>query len=781
MQQRLFILLVVCISGLRCLAFHIVGGELYYDYLGDDNYKITLKMYRDCSSSSAAPYDDPLVLYVYDADKNLIQSVEIPFPGSIVIDPDLTNPCMLHPPEVCVEEAIYTTTLNLPPSSGGYDLVYQRCCRNSSIININSPDATGATYWEHMPDPGSMENSSPRFTEFPPIVICGNYPISFNHAASDPDGDELVYELYAPYAGGSPDYPTPSPASPPPFYNVNYASGFSAAYPMDASPALSIDASTGLLTGTPTAFGQYVVGIAVKEYRDGQLIGTHLRDFQFNVTDCEPAIGAVTPASVSNCADLTIDFENDSYGTTEFYWDFGVDGINTDTSTLKEPTYTYPDTGSYNVMLVAFPGQTCSDTVYSTVHIYPHLIAGISYTSACATHLLSFNDASTTDHGSLTDWQWDFGDGNSSGLQDPVHIYAAGGTYTVTLEVENDVGCREEVNADVLVYPLPQVDFSIENDCLDQMAVFTDMSIAGTGYDITDLSWQINDEALGTGPAASYFFDTTGIYAITLMAETDAGCLDSLTQYLHIDSPLVASLTPDTIMCELDTLQLNAKSGSSFLWSPDYHISDTHVFNPLVYPDKTTLYTVIVSDKCSSDTGQVLVEVLPAPDIQASPADTTIYKNEVVQLYAGDGVRYTWTPAAYLSDAQYAEPAATPPNSITYTVYVVGANGCDNTDTVQIHTVNDCWKYYTVPNAFSPNGDGLNDMFSVVSSGDEIVPGFVIYNRWGEVVYQANDLRNGWDGNSNGKQQENGVYFFVLTLECDGLYESLQGMVTLLR
>lgn len=781
MQQRIVIFFLFVFGFLHLQAFHIVGGELYYDCLGGNDYRITIKMYRDCDAADAAPFDDPLTLYIYDAAQNLFQEIDIPFPGSEYIDPDLTNPCLVNPPDICVEEAVYTTIVNLPSSAGGYDLVYQRCCRNSSIINLSAPDETGATYWEHIPDPGDFCNSSPRFNEFPPIVICGNYPLLFDHSATDPDGDELVYEFYAPFQGGTPGIPIPTPAEPPPFYTVNYETGFSYDYPMTSDPALSIDASTGFLTGTPAAFGQFVVGISVKEYRDGELIGTHRRDFQFNVTDCEPAITAVTPDEVNNCSDFTIDFENDSYGTTEFFWDFGVPGITTDTSSETEPTYTYPDTGTYIVMLIAFPGETCSDTTYSTINVYPQLIADFSFESVCALQELQFTDASTTDHGYLTDWSWNFGDGENASEQNPSHIFDAGGTYTVELMVENDVGCTEEITLSVVVYPLPAVDFTIEDDCLDQLGTFTDISNIDAGYSITAWNWNVNDEEISTASAATYFFDTTGIYSITLSATTNVLCVDSITHYLQIDSPLVAELTPDTTICELDTIQLFARSGITYTWSPNESISDIHAYNPFIYPSETITYSVIVCDHCSCDTGYITVDVLPAPDINATPPDTTVFKNEPVQLYAEGAERYSWIPAAFLSDAQSPEPVSTPPNDITYKVYAVGFNGCDNTDTVHINTVSDCWRNYSMPNAFSPNGDGLNDVFRIVTTGDENVPGFAIFDRWGEMVFHSTKLTEPWDGTSNGKDQENGVYYYLLTAECEGVYETLYGTVTLLR
>lgn len=773
------IFFIVC--AIKSQAFHIVGGELFYTCLGDNQYEITLKMYRDCNAVEGAPFDDPLAIYIYTSAGVLYDSIVIGFPGSEVLDPELSNPCMTHPPDVCVEEAIYKETITLPGSIGGYDLVYQRCCRNSSCVNIEEPDDTGATYWEHIPDPDASCNSSPRFNEFPPIVICANYPLVFDHSATDPDGDELVYELCSSFAGGSSVTPTPKPASPPPFDNVIYTPGYSALDPMDASPSIAIDPVSGLLTGTPTALGQYVVGICVKEYRDGILIGTHIRDFQFNVTDCEPPLTAVIPdEEINNCTDYTVHFTNDSYGTDTFYWDFGVPLITSDISTETEPTYTYPDTGTYTVMLIAFPGEDCSDTDYATVNIYPQLLADFSGGEDCALQEISFTDLSTTDHGFLTDWNWDFGDGATSIDQNPSHTYADGGTYTVTLDVKNDLGCITSMSQSVLIYPLPEIAFDIENDCLNETAIFTDLSTIPSPYSITEREWYVDDVFIGDDFYANYIFNAVGIYSVTLISETDKGCLDSLTHFISIKPDIVAELTADTTICEFDSVQLFAKSGISYLWSPDEYISDNEIFNPYVFPVETTTYSVIVSDACSSDTGYVTINVLPAPDINATPEDTTIYKGESVELYAGGGIYYGWWPPVYMNDQYSANPVVNPETSLDYIVHVTAENGCDNYDTVTIHTILLC-NDYKIPNAFSPNGDGVNDVFRIVTTGDHSVPGFTIFDRWGEIVFHSTSLEQAWDGTHEGKDQENGVYIYMITIECDKQYETRSGTITLLR
>lgn len=758
---------------------------MYYDCLGDNTYKVTLKIYRDCYSEGAE-FDDPLYLYVYNSSGILQQEIAIALLSSTYIDPDLTNPCIVDPPDICVEEGIYETIINLPDSYGGYDLVYQRCCRNSSIVNLDVPDSQGATYWAHIPDPGEICNSSPRFTAFPPVIICGGYAFEFDHSAIDPDGDSLVYALCDPFLGGSITAPIPTPdteppVGPPPFSTLDYATGYSATYPMDASPEMAIDAATGLITGTPTAFGQFVVGICIQEFRDGVLIETHLRDFQFNVTDCTPALYADFPEEINNCDDLTIHFDNNSYGTDSYYWDFGVTGIASDVSTVFEPEYTYPDTGTYTVMLVANPGTLCADTMFSEVQIYPHLHADFNYEAACARQLLYFDDASVTDHGVLDQWIWDFGGGHTSTLQNPSQAFETAGTFPVTLKVKNDVGCTKEITKYVTVYPAPQAEFTWDNHCLGQTANLMDNSSIPDIYSVAAGEWYLPGEATATdGLSTSLHFDTAGVYEVTYIAISDKGCSDTVTHYITVAPHVVAELQADTTICVHDTVQLMVRNGSEYQWTPVYNISDANAFNPYVYPEVSTLYTVNVSDGCTSDTTSVFIEVLPEPVITAWP-DTAVYRYEPVQLSVeSDAVAFSWWPETDVNNPGIAEPTAYPSETSAFIVTATGANGCTNTDTISIVVWYRCDRF-EIPNAFSPNGDGLNDVFRIVTFGDDAVENFSIFNRWGQRVFETDNIVNAWDGSCDGKDQETGVYFYIIKIQCEGERQTLSGTVTLLR
>ncbi|MFM7726705.1 MAG: hypothetical protein ACKO7B_08385, partial [Flavobacteriales bacterium] len=176
-------------------AAHIVGGEIYYDYLGNNQYLITLVVYRDCESTT--PFDDNASLGVFEtATGDLYDSFNMSLGNADVsnMPPILQNPCNLLPPQVCIEQAIYTINVTLPPISGGYTLAYQRCCRGNGIDNL-LVDQQGMTLSTTIPDAEDINggtNSSARFTDLPPVSLCRGSEFYFDHGATDPDGDELV-------------------------------------------------------------------------------------------------------------------------------------------------------------------------------------------------------------------------------------------------------------------------------------------------------------------------------------------------------------------------------------------------------------------------------------------------------------------------------------------------------------------------------------------------------------------------------------------------------------
>ncbi len=555
-------------------ATHIVGGEIYYDNLGGNNYKIHMKVYRDCING-VPPFDDPAFFTIFNASGGVVTTLNVSLTSSITVPPTNNSPCAPAANGVaCVEEAIYETTINLPPLIGGYYIVYQRCCRNGTILNLINPGNVGATYWEHIPGPEVVTvNSSPRFNFRPPIYICANNPIAFDHSAIDPDGDSLVYSLCTPFDGLNTLCPVIDPANvncpaantPPPYISVPFVAPYSSSYPLASSPAININPVTGFLNGSPNILGQWVVGVCVSEYRQGVLIGTHHRDFQFNVINCPFVVqaGIVSQTTSNNgqgtgyCNGFTVTFSNASTLGTTYHWDFGVSSTLADTSNLFNPIFTFPAPGDYTVTLIANPSNLCADTTFQVFHIHPLLSPSfLQPTNQCLNGNL-FNFAaggSYQGNGTIT---WNFGNNAVPLTANTVSVnnvtYSLPGINTVSLTVAEN-GCTATVTHTLEVAQNPVANIGSYPTIGCSPLTFTVQNQSTTGPYITYL-WSFSDGTTSTNISPTITFVNPGVYSFTLSAMSNQVCIDT-TNMASVSSITVAptpiaqfNVTPNDIQC----------------------------------------------------------------------------------------------------------------------------------------------------------------------------------------------------------------------------------------
>ncbi|MFN0033494.1 MAG: HYR domain-containing protein [Saprospiraceae bacterium] len=378
-------------------ATHIVGGGVTYECIGSVGnnriYRFTMKVYRDCLNGQA-PLDDPAHMAIYTGNfqvNSLFDAFDVDLAS--VQEVTINQPdCIDNLPEICLQEATYTWEVTLPVINQSYLIEYQRCCRTDAITNIENPGGTGATYYvEITPASQQLCNSSPAFSNFPPVVICNNYPLEVDYSATDSDGDQLVYSFCAPFAGGGEfgngcSSPSPEPPCPPPFDEVIFiAPDYTPEEPMGGDPLIQINAQTGIISGTPHLNGQYVVGVCVQEFRDGVLLSVTRRDFQFNVADCAPQVTALVQYDevvgvqsyvIKQCGDSkTVTIVNESLPpanieTFEWVFDLGNGNI-LENSTDFDLTVDFPSFGTYNGILVLNEGLDCGDTAFIQVRLYP--------------------------------------------------------------------------------------------------------------------------------------------------------------------------------------------------------------------------------------------------------------------------------------------------------------------------------------------------------------------------------------------------------------------------
>lgn len=490
----------------------------------------------------------------------------------------INSPCVVPPTNVCYDVVTYVDTLTLPPIPGGYQLAYQRCCRNSTILNIITPLATGATYYATIPDTNVVVvNSNPVFNNWPPPFICSQTPFVFDHSATDPDGDSLYYELFLPFEGADQTIPMPQPPNNPPYASVIWNPPYSLIDMLGGAVPLTINPNTGLLTATPGPLGQFVVGMKVSEYRNGVFLSETKRDFQFNVVPCGNITVASLVAPNFSCESFTASFINNSVGAGSYLWNFGDLTTTSDTSSFITPTYTYPDTGVYIVSLIAFSNinPLCNDTSYGAVTILPEFVQTMSFSNEPCTQNVIFSSTTLLDSTNNVVFDWNFGNGaGTSNQQNPTYTYPDTGTYSVTLisYSPTNPGCNDTGTVILTIFP----EFTT-NGSLAPLACSADVNFFGnSSYDNLFLVHYVWDFGDGSGASnqqnSTYTYPNDGNYFPTLIAYTDSPACGDTTQLAVVVYP--AFFAEESVIdkrCVYDievtsTTSLDNILTTSFLW-----------------------------------------------------------------------------------------------------------------------------------------------------------------------------------------------------------------------
>lgn len=606
-SNKIFVVLMALIFGFllpqAAEATHIVGGDISYKCLGFNQYEITLTIRRDCDNGEE-PFDKIAKVGIFDGYGNLIPwlgvggLVSLESPQIDTVDTSLAGNCEFIGSSVCVEQAIYKGTVTLPFRNYGYYLAHQRCCRNASLINIVDPLLTGSTYYTQITEEAlNVCNDSPSFKKWPDLYICANQTLVFDHSASETDGDSLVYSLCSPKLGASFEEPNPTPPAGPPYDNVIFKPPFSSNDPMGGIP-LQIDSKTGVLTANPNAIGQYVIGVCVSEYRDGKLISTTIRDFEYNVRVCTEGPKAAFETPDLTCDGLTVEFKNQSTGADSYKWNFNVPSTDLAFSSVEEnPTFTFPSEGNYVVSLEAIRNiDGCSYTVYDTIGVYTSEIsASFEYTlENCVSDStrFQFTDTSTDPEYPVVSWIWEFTDNNGFNKnvyeQNPLVLLPVNDEVKVTFTAISESGCKSTVtkvvDADVLDLEILASSTMICEG--DTMAILSDVNC--------DVSYSIE-------PSTNTFFnaDDCNIYIAPLEDQnyviyaTNGVCSDSTTLKVQVIKKSEIAIEGIFSSCS-DSIIANVTGG---LEGNQFEWSYTEEFSPLIGDMTENLAVTFPNDK----------------------------------------------------------------------------------------------------------------------------------------------------------------------------------------
>jgi gliding motility-associated-like protein len=610
------------------------------------------------------------------------------------------------------------------------------------------------------------------------------------------------------------------------------------------------------------------------------LLSSTNRDFQFNVTLCEPTVIVTIPEQTTFCDGLTFSFSQNSIGASSFYWDFGDPTTDDDWSTDANPSWTYADTGVYVVTLIANPGWTCADTVSTLYAAYPELQpsiiqsdfecinntgwynfeAGGDFTEN-ATYSWSFTTSGPTQSSSLPNPEniqfdpeasftatltvadngcettvtetytpppppvaavpeqetfcggltygfenlsqfadtffWDFGDGQGTSTEiTPEYTYADTGVYTVTLTAMAPFTCPHTTTVTLDVYWLLDAFFAApEPQC------FTghNFSFFGSGTEESTAvyEWSVEGQANTTQSTSqnllNVVWEAHGVYDVTLTV-TANGCVDSIAWPVEVIQDPTINFSGGGTGCPPFLVHFNNQSftatTASYLWSfgdggTSTQANPQHIYEfPGVFDVTLTMITGGGCQQNLTMTSNNAVTSHPLPlaglDIEPNTVDILEPNISITDLsqgaischyYFGDGVTSDdCNPEHSYQSAGYFDVVQTVTNEF----------GCTATGFGQVLVEG---TLFYAPNAFTPDQDGVNDVWLPRVTGYTAYD-LRVFNRWGEVIFFTTDGNEPWIGNVKGNAHyaPDGVYFYkCIVHDLKGLPHVFEGHITLIR
>ncbi|MBC9930697.1 PKD domain-containing protein [Chitinophaga qingshengii] len=584
--------------------------------------------------------------------------------------------------------------------------------------------------------------------------------------------------------------------------------------------------------------------------------------------------GSFTATPVQGCVPLAVNMTAVANKTTNFQWDFD-DGTVLKTQAPVAPAHTYTKAGIYTPRVSLIDDKGCAVKADGNDKIVvDNAVADFTadISAACGGGTVLFKNTSTSVTNDLLGLpyssKWTYTPPNTSTGTNGSFTYPQPGTYSVTLEITSNYGCKDQKTLPVVVPTQPQATVTpIPPFCIEgtiQLRGSETKNLPGTKW-----KWQVGNTQEFDVPAPPAFtFNTVGTTPVKLtITNADGTCPATATTnivvhpapglrptpaeatickgigqqlYANTDFNATVSWTPynisdatsknpvvkpdkdmiynvqatsefgcksnssvkvsviqpfriyalDASICLGQSVQMQSGGALRYNWSPSSGLDRTDIPDPIAKPAATTTYQVVGYDNagCFTDTAKATVTVRPTPQINLGP-DMEIASGSVVPIPAvgsSDIVKVSWTPITYLSCFDCLAPVATPKGDMTYHVTVVNQYGCLATDDIHIKTVCNGGNVF-IPNTFSPNGDGTNDIFYIRGRGMQTVRVFRVYNRWGQLMFErfginADDPSFGWDGRYKGAPLNPDVYVYYAEVICDsGESIIMKGNVTLIR
>jgi len=487
------------------------------------------------------------------------------------------------------------------------------------------------------------------------------------------------------------------------------------------------------------------------------------------------------------CDSGTIHFTDStvsSGGRLKRKWSFD-DGA---TSSLKSPVHSFTRSGNYHVKLIVTTESGCTDSASVMITVAKSPAAAIiSADSACASQPVIFLAQSASNPSAVKTWNWNFGNGKTSSLQLPsAQNYKTAGNYTVSLSVTNTSGCVSSVTRPIVIKPLPTL--TVTPDAVICAGNTIPLSVSGA----SSYTWLVADSSLSCTNCVNPVAAPLNNITYQVKGTSAAGCSSVDSIIVKVLKPFNVTVSGDTAVCNGKSVQLTAQGAPDYKWLPSTGLSSASVSNPVAKPFSTTAYRVVGYDAnetltCVNDTASVTVMVYANPSVDLGP-DKTIATRSTVALtpaISNDVINLRWSPATGLSCTDCPKPEFIARNSTFYKLRVENEH-CFAEDEIKIIVTYDN-RGVVIPNAFSPNGDGINDVFYPTGNNASFVKSLTIYNRWGNQMFSVlnvpgNDPAYGWNGTWKGAAAQVGVYYYIAQLVgADNKTKQYTGNVTLLK
>jgi len=786
----LFSLLVVVSFDGR--AAHIFGGDFSMTATSTQGrYILTLNIHADQNTLSTGNTDLNITVFIFRKKDNARMNSFVLLP-QIRTNIVYKNVACAGTQSLKTVELRYTSEVVLNPATyndpSGYYVIWERCCRTSGVDNlVNQGQFVGMAFMLEFPaitqNGNYFKNSSPEFVTPNGDYICINKPFKMTMKATDEDGDELRYSLVTPLQGYTSNNVTMGTgASYSSYPEVKWAAGYGLSNVIPGKPALSIDPNKGELDVTASRLGLYVFAILVEEYRNGVRIGSVRRDFQLKVVDCSgspppvPTVfegtDTVLPAkTVEICKGSTVDLAFS--GASDVVYQWSLDGVNLPNETGN--TLKVKEAGEYQVS-ASFAKKCTNDTISQIVKVVvgqsPNARLNPSDTVKICDGDVATLQATTNASFKYT-WSRE-GVNIANEIKNTLSTRQTG-NYTVSVTATG-ITCPTRDTVAVVFRPTPtKATITAAKTVLCAQDSIQLSIPTQTGFSV---EWRKGTQVIGKFPQ-TFYAKQADSYQVRIFAGSCEVLSDPIRITQAPPNPIIfdslkAVCINDSALILLKATPVGGKFSGNGVDDKQINVQKAGVGRHLITYE-TTLLNV-----CPVQKTRVL-EVEPAPQVQLPKSLTQVVGADIVLTATIDNAttnRYQWSPPTGLSNPNIAQPIAKATETTLYTLTVTAENGCISKASVQVFVAD----LIFIPDAFTPNGDGINDRWEIRNMEKFPDAEVYVYNHWGEVIfYQANGYKNPWDGRYKGEIVASEEYTYVILPHSVGGLETQRGKVFVLR